>query len=39
MADIELTPTTLIVHIRGADQLLALKSELEIPSRMWPRSR
>ena len=31
MADIELTPTTLVVHIRGADQFLALKSELVIP--------
>jgi hypothetical protein len=31
MADIELTPTTLVVHIRGADRFLALKSQLEIP--------
>jgi hypothetical protein len=31
MADIELTPDTLIVHIRGADQFFALKSQLEVP--------
>ena len=31
MAEIELTPTTLVVHITGADQLLALKSRIEIP--------
>jgi len=31
MAEIELTPTSLVVHIRGADQFLALKSQLEIP--------
>jgi len=31
MAEIELTPTTLVVHITGADKLLALKSRLEVP--------
>src|SRR3984893_1930600 len=31
MAEIELTATTLIVHIRGADQFFALKSKLEVP--------
>jgi hypothetical protein len=31
MAEIELTPQTLIVHITGADRLWALKSRLEIP--------
>jgi hypothetical protein len=31
MADIELTPDTLVVHIRGADRFLALKSQLEVP--------
>ena len=31
MADIEITPDHLIVHIRGADKLLALKSQLEVP--------
>ena len=31
MADIEITPDTLVVHIRGADKFFALKSELEVP--------
>jgi len=31
MAEIEITPTSLIVHIRGADQSFALKSRLEVP--------
>ena len=31
MAAIELTPTSLIVHITGADQFFALKSRLEVP--------
>ena len=31
MAEIEITPQTLVVHITGADRLWALKSRLEIP--------
>jgi hypothetical protein len=31
MADIEITPTSLIVHIRGVDKFFALKSLLEVP--------
>ena len=31
MADIEITATSLVVHIRGADQLFALASRLEVP--------
>jgi hypothetical protein len=31
VADIEITPTTLVVHIQGADQFFALKSRLEVP--------
>lgn len=31
MAEIEVTPTSLIVHIQGVDQFLALKSRLEVP--------
>lgn len=31
MAEIELTPESLIVHITGTDRLWALKSRLEIP--------
>jgi hypothetical protein len=31
MADIEITPDQLIVHIRGADKFLSLKSQLEVP--------
>jgi hypothetical protein len=31
MAEIEITPTSVIVHIRGADQFFALKSQLEVP--------
>ena len=31
MAEIEITPQALIVHITGADRLWALKSRLEIP--------
>jgi hypothetical protein len=30
VAEIEITPTTLIVHIHGADQFFALKSRLEV---------
>jgi len=31
MAQIEITATSLIVHIRGADRFFALKSQLEVP--------
>jgi hypothetical protein len=31
MADIEITPDHLIVHIRSADKFLALKSQFEVP--------
>jgi hypothetical protein len=31
MAKIELTPTTLIVHITGADKFFAIASRLEVP--------
>jgi phage terminase large subunit-like protein len=31
VADIELTSTSLIVHIRGFDQFFALQSRLEVP--------
>ena len=31
MAEIEITPTSLVVHINGADQFFALKSRLEVP--------
>ena len=31
MAEIEITRTSLIVHIRGADRFFALKSQLEVP--------
>jgi hypothetical protein len=31
MADIEITPTSLVVHVRGADKLFALASRLEVP--------
>jgi hypothetical protein len=31
MATIELTPTSLVVHITGADQFFALASRLEVP--------
>jgi len=31
LADIEITATSLVVHIRGADQLFALASRLEVP--------
>jgi hypothetical protein len=31
MAEIELTPTSLTVNIRGVDQFFALKSQLEVP--------
>jgi hypothetical protein len=31
MAEIEITPTSVIVHIRGADRFFALKSQLEVP--------
>lgn len=31
MAEIELIPQTLIVHVTGADRLWALKSQLEVP--------
>ena len=30
MADVEITPTTLVVHIRGVDQFFALASRLEV---------
>jgi hypothetical protein len=30
VADIEITPTSLVVHIRGADQFFALESRLEV---------
>lgn len=31
MAEIEITPTTLLVHIHGTDRFLALKSHVEVP--------
>lgn len=31
MATIELTPTSLVVHVTGADQFFALASRLEVP--------
>ncbi len=31
MTEIELTESTLIVHVKGIDKILALKSQLEIP--------
>jgi hypothetical protein len=31
VAEIEITPTSLVVHINGADQFFALKSRLEVP--------
>jgi hypothetical protein len=31
VAEIEITPTSLVVHINGADQFFALKSQLEVP--------
>ena len=31
MAEIEITPTTLVVHIQGVDQFFAMKSRLEVP--------
>ena len=31
MADIEISPSSLIVHIRGADRFFAFKSQLEVP--------
>lgn len=31
MAEIEITPTSLIVHIRGTDRFSAFKSQLEVP--------
>jgi hypothetical protein len=31
MADIEITPDYLVIHIRGADKFFALKSQLEVP--------
>src|SRR5215470_8599634 len=31
MAEIELTPTALIVHITGADRFFALKGQIEVP--------
>ena len=31
MTEVEITHDTLIVHVRGMDRLLALKSRLEIP--------
>jgi hypothetical protein len=31
MAEIQITPSTLIVHIHGADRLFALRTEIEVP--------
>jgi hypothetical protein len=31
MAEIEITATSLIIHIRGADRFFAFKSQLEVP--------
>lgn len=31
MAEVELTSTSLIVHIRGADRFFAMKTQLEVP--------
>jgi hypothetical protein len=31
VADIEITPTSLVIHVRGADQFFALASRLEVP--------
>ncbi len=31
MAEIEITPSSLVVHILGADRFFALKSHLEVP--------
>ena len=31
MAEIEITPTSLVVHVRGADKFFALASRLEVP--------
>jgi hypothetical protein len=31
VAEIEITATSLLVHIRGADRFFALKSQLEVP--------
>lgn len=31
MADVELTSTSLIIHIRGADRFFAMQSMLEVP--------
>jgi hypothetical protein len=31
MADVEVTASSLVVHIHGADQFFALKSQLEVP--------
>jgi hypothetical protein len=31
MAEIEITGATLVVHITGIDQLLALKTQIEVP--------
>lgn len=31
MAEVELTSTSLIVHIRGADRFFAMKSQFEVP--------
>lgn len=31
MAEIELTPTLLVVHVSGVDRLLAMKIRLEVP--------
>jgi hypothetical protein len=35
VAEVELTRYALVVHVRGMDRLWALKSRLEIPTRMW----
>jgi len=31
MTDVEITASSLIVHVRGIDKILALKSQLEVP--------
>jgi hypothetical protein len=35
VTEVELTRNALVVHVRGMDQLWALKSRLETPSRTW----
>ena len=31
MADVEITPTAIVVHVTGIDRILAMKSSLTIP--------